>query len=62
MRHIRTRRNVPGIAMRGYGMDEDMNRSREAGFVTHLTKPVSIHALDRALALLANRATANGAD
>jgi hypothetical protein len=33
-------------------MLEDMERSRDAGFVTHLTKPVSIAALDKALALL----------
>ena len=33
-------------------MLEDMQRSREAGFTTHLTKPVSIAALDKALAVL----------
>ena len=29
-----------GIALSGYGMDDDLRRSREAGFVEHLTKPV----------------------
>lgn len=34
------RRNAPAIAMSGYGMDEDLRRSREAGFCEHLVKPV----------------------
>jgi len=36
--------------MTGYGMDEDILRSREAGFVTHLVKPVQMTELRRALA------------
>ncbi|HWA27893.1 MAG TPA: chemotaxis protein CheB [Lacunisphaera sp.] len=35
-----------GVALSGYGTDEDLNRSREAGYACHLTKPVSIEALD----------------
>ena len=31
----------PGVALSGYGMDDDLRRSREAGFATHLTKPAS---------------------
>jgi len=53
MSWVRTRFRVPGIALTGYGMSEDMERSRQAGFVTHLTKPVSVSALDQALAMLA---------
>jgi two-component system CheB/CheR fusion protein len=41
---------LKGIAMTGYGMEEDVLRSRESGFVTHLTKPVSIQTLDAAIA------------
>jgi PAS domain S-box-containing protein len=41
-----------GIALTGYGMDEDVERSRAAGFLTHLTKPVSVNALDRALSIV----------
>ncbi|MGB8167408.1 MAG: PAS domain-containing protein, partial [Chthoniobacteraceae bacterium] len=41
MRHIRAKRGVPGIAMSGYGMEEDVRRSREAGFVEHLVKPIN---------------------
>ncbi|MGV3660289.1 MAG: ATP-binding protein [Prosthecobacter sp.] len=54
MRHIQElRKEVPGIAMSGYGMDEDVLRSREAGFSEHLTKPVQFAALKRAIARLA---------
>ncbi|MES2596771.1 MAG: ATP-binding protein [Verrucomicrobiota bacterium] len=40
MRRVRHTHHVPGIAMSGYGMDEDLRRSRDAGFVEHLVKPV----------------------
>jgi PAS domain S-box-containing protein len=41
---------LPGIAISGFGMDSDLIRSRAAGFKEHLTKPISIDSLDRALA------------
>lgn len=40
---------VKGIALTGYGMDDDVARSRDAGFAVHLTKPVHIESLERAL-------------
>lgn len=52
MAEIRSRFGLPGIALTGYGMDEDVDRTQAAGFIAHLTKPVSIQALDKALALL----------
>ena len=30
------------VALTGYGTEEDARRAREAGFVTHLTKPIDI--------------------
>jgi PAS domain S-box-containing protein len=39
-----------GIALTGYGMEEDMARSQKAGFVSHLVKPVRVQALEAALA------------
>ncbi len=39
----------PAIALSGYGMEPDVQRSRQAGFGMHLTKPVSIDELERAL-------------
>ncbi len=40
---------IRGVALTGYGMDHDVLRSQAAGFVVHLTKPVSIQALEKAL-------------
>ena len=37
------------IALSGFGQDEDMRRSREAGFETHLTKPVNLKTLHEAI-------------
>jgi PAS domain S-box-containing protein len=37
------------IALSGYGMEEDVRRSRTAGFLDHLTKPVEIEELYRAI-------------
>jgi signal transduction histidine kinase len=45
---------VKGIALTGYGMEQDVARSRDAGFVAHLTKPVSIQSLETALNTAAN--------
>jgi CheY-like chemotaxis protein len=40
---------LPGIALSGYGQEEDSRRSREAGFAIHLTKPVSVERLVEAI-------------
>jgi CheY-like chemotaxis protein len=49
MGELRDRPGLVGLALTGYGMEQDINRSRAAGFVAHLTKPVSMAALERAL-------------
>lgn len=56
LRKIRIRRNVPALALSGFGMDEDIDRSREAGFSDHLTKPVSIDRLQAAISQLESEA------
>jgi PAS domain S-box-containing protein len=38
-----------GIALSGYGMESDTQRSIDSGFDAHLTKPVDIRALEKAL-------------
>ena len=48
MRHL-VGRGVRGIALSGYGMEEDVQRSLEAGFEAHLTKPISLQALRDAI-------------
>lgn len=52
LRQIRAIRHVPALALSGFGMDEDIERSHEAGFADHLTKPVSIDQLQAAIAEL----------
>jgi len=46
LRRLRAKGNVFGIALSGYGMEEDIRRSGEAGFSYHLVKPVDINKLD----------------
>jgi signal transduction histidine kinase len=47
---VRQIQPIPGIALSGYGMDEDIRRSKEAGFVDHLTKPINFSRLERLIA------------
>jgi CheY-like chemotaxis protein len=37
---------VAAIALTGYGMEEDVRRSREAGFTAHMTKPIDFGKLE----------------
>ena len=45
---------VPCVALTGWGTEKDRTRSREAGICRHLTKPVSIDEIERALSELAD--------
>lgn len=45
MREIQRQRPVPGIALSGYGMEEDFRQTKEAGFFAHLVKPVNLDQL-----------------
>lgn len=49
MRRVKERYGTPGIALSGYGTEEDIRQSRAAGFAEHLVKPVNIAALRTAL-------------
>jgi len=49
MRCVNERQPIKGIAMTGFGQDEDIRRSREAGFAMHLTKPVNVETLQQAI-------------
>lgn len=46
------RQSLKGIALTGFGMEEDVRRSQEAGFDYHLTKPVDFAELRDVLAQL----------
>jgi two-component system CheB/CheR fusion protein len=41
MKSLAERYRLKGLALSGYGMEEDVKRSLEAGFRRHLTKPVT---------------------
>lgn len=49
MRELSRRYGLKGIALSGYGMEEDIQKSLEAGFERHLTKPVSLQTLRAAI-------------
>ncbi|HKV07893.1 MAG TPA: ATP-binding protein [Thermoanaerobaculia bacterium] len=49
MPELKERYGLPGIALSGYGMEEDVRRSREAGFEIHITKPVIPQILSEAI-------------
>jgi CheY-like chemotaxis protein len=49
MEQIRKTHAMRGIALSGYGMDEDIRRGRDAGFSDHLVKPVDVEQLLQAV-------------
>jgi CheY-like chemotaxis protein len=53
---LKSRRpELPGIAMTGYGMERDVQSSLDAGFATHITKPIDVVTLDAVIRRLTNR-------
>jgi CheY-like chemotaxis protein len=57
MKQLRSAHGLQGIALSGYGMEEDVERSRLAGFQNHLTKPVSFEQLKDVIAEFARQKT-----
>lgn len=55
MTHLRDTYGLKGIALTGYGTERDIQRSKEAGFAIHLTKPVSSAALTAAVSTLCEK-------
>ncbi|MBA2743814.1 MAG: PAS domain S-box protein, partial [Chthoniobacterales bacterium] len=49
MRELAKRSRAKGIAVSGYGMDEDLAQSSAAGFSAHLTKPISAEELTQTI-------------
>lgn len=59
MRQLRARgHKFPGIALSGYGQEDDIRRSREAGFSAHLTKPASREAVLETVASVTGKTAA----
>jgi CheY-like chemotaxis protein len=49
MRRIRDTSRIPGIALSGYGSEDDVRRSLDAGFARHLVKPIEPDSLLNAI-------------
>ena len=49
MRRLRQQHGLTGICLTGYGMEDDLAQSNEAGFRLHLTKPVDLRKLETAI-------------
>jgi two-component system CheB/CheR fusion protein len=50
MRELLDRQHaIKGIALSGFGMEEDVKKSKEAGFYEHLTKPINFKRLEAAI-------------
>lgn len=49
MEHLHATYGLRGVALSGYGMEEDVQRSTLAGFAAHLVKPIEIDELRRTL-------------
>src|SRR5512135_2214010 len=55
MHELRKTRDTPGIAMSGFGSEEDVRSSRSAGFAEHLTKPINYRTLEEAIQRVGSR-------
>jgi CheY-like chemotaxis protein len=49
MREVRSNKNLPGIALSGFGTEQDVNQARAAGFSEHLTKPINFERLEKTI-------------
>ncbi len=53
MRDLASHHPIPGIALSGYGMKDDIRDSMAAGFSRHMTKPVDWQELKTAIQKIA---------
>jgi signal transduction histidine kinase/CheY-like chemotaxis protein len=49
MQELRSTKSLRGIALSGFGMENDISRARAAGFSEHLTKPINFERLEEAI-------------
>ena len=49
VRETKRRQSLKAIALSGFGMDDDVQRSLDAGFDYHLTKPINFQDLQSVL-------------
>jgi CheY-like chemotaxis protein len=58
MERLRSDRPVFGIALTGFGMEDDVRKSQDAGFKHHLVKPIDLNKLDLLIQESSNSAAA----
>jgi signal transduction histidine kinase/CheY-like chemotaxis protein len=49
MRELSSTKGLRGIALSGFGMENDVSRARAAGFSEHLTKPINFDRLEESI-------------
>jgi CheY-like chemotaxis protein len=54
LKQIRKHQRIDGIALSGFGMEDDLRKSREAGFADYLIKPVNLDRLQAAIRQVAS--------
>ncbi|SIO26352.1 PAS domain S-box-containing protein [Singulisphaera sp. GP187] len=59
-RQLSVNRVLPAIALTGFGMQEDIRQSREAGFRAHLTKPIDFARLVTTIRQVVSRPADSG--
>ncbi|MBA2744189.1 MAG: response regulator, partial [Chthoniobacterales bacterium] len=62
MQELHANKGLRGIALSGFGMENDVSRARAAGFSEHLTKPINFERLEQAIQSLLQLQPANGSD
>ncbi|MGI8890513.1 MAG: response regulator, partial [Chthoniobacterales bacterium] len=60
MQHLSATYVLRGIALSGFGTDEDLAASHAAGFSEHLTKPIDWDRLQEAISRLTSTSSARG--
>ena len=61
LRQMKKIRNVPAVAVSGYGSEIDLQNSRDAGFYAHLTKPLDFDLLHATIQKAAHEGAAHAA-
>jgi CheY-like chemotaxis protein len=60
IQRLQSNRPVLGIALTGFGMEDDIRKAREAGFRHHLVKPIDLNKLDLLIQQNANASSQTG--
>ena len=59
MQQIRAKQSIAGIALSGFGMEDDLEKSRAVGFTEHLIKPINVDRLQATLREIARTRASN---